>query len=946
MREYERLDKLSQNRLPQRAYYIPYESLEKALVGDRHQSAYYKLLNGIWDFAYYERDVDVPEDVTAILHWETLPVPANWQMHGYDIPYYTNVNYPHPVDPPYVPDENPCGVYRTSFTLGDDWTARDTHIVFEGVSSCLYLYVNGQYVGFSQGSHLQAEFDLTAYVHAGENILTAKVLKWCVGSYLEDQDFMRLSGIFRDVYLLSREKNAIRDVEIKADCRTITVNAENYTIYDAEGKVADLTTPILWNAEKPYLYTVVVKGKTEYLPFKVGMREVKIGEDGALYINGVRVILKGINHHDTHPTDGYVESDDYLKAEMRKMKELNINTIRTSHYPPTPEFLNFCDEMGFYVVDETDIETHGFATRHGPYTYDINNPQWICSMPEWESAYVERIQRTLERDKNHASVIMWSMGNESGYGSNHTAMIHWTEKRDPSRIVHYEGANLVEGEPHVHVRSRMYPRLSVMKDLLENEDPRPLFLCEFSHAMGNGPGDVHRYMELFHKYPKAIGGCIWEWTDHTVIVDGVQKYGGDFGEDTHDGNFCCDGLTFSDRSFKAGSLHAKMAYQPMRVALEDGVIRITNDYDFTDLSEKVLVLTVAVDGKTVESKMLTVAAAPHTTVGIPMPFTVPSACEYGVYLTVSLQEQDGSEIGFSQIALPCAKPAVKTGAPFTAFTEDKEHIVAEGDGFRYSFSKVYGQFDSIVKNGCEQLAAPVALSVWRAPTDNDRYVRREWGLLGNENNQAHGNLDVVFNKVYDVQIVDNRIVTKASLSGIARAPFLRYTQELSFFDDGTVKFTLDAEKKPELPEPLPRLGYEFVTPAYNEGFTYFGMGPGESYCDMNLHAPMGLYHSTPEEEYVPYVRPQEHGNHYGVTMLAMDRGLTFVTDGKFECNVSSYDSIALDAAQHTDELERNGYTNIRVDYRVAGIGSASCGPGLLPEYQLNETSFHFEVFMR
>ncbi len=946
MREYERLDKRSHNRLPQRAYYIPYDSLEKALAGDRKQSAYYRLLNGIWDFAYYERDIDVPEDVTAIVDWETMPVPANWQLHGYDIPYYTNVNYPHPVDPPYVPDENPCGVYRTVFSLEDTWTARDTHIVFEGVCSCLYLYVNGQYVGFSQGSHLQAEFDLTPYVHAGENILTAKVLKWCMGSYLEDQDFLRLNGIFRDVYLLSREKNAIRDVEIKADRHSITVDAAEYTVYDAQGKVADLTNPVLWNAEKPYLYTVVVKGQTEYLPFKVGMREVKIGEDGALYINGVPVILKGVNHHDTHPTDGYVESDEFLRDEMLKMKKLNINTIRTSHYPPTPEFLGLCDELGFYVIDETDIETHGFVTRHGPYGYDISNPQWICNQPAWEEAYVERIRRTLERDKNHASIIMWSMGNESGYGPNHTAMIHWTEKRDPSRIVHYEGANLVEGEPHVHTRSCMYPSMEHMTKLLENGDPRPLFLCEFSHAMGNGPGDVDLYMEMFHKYPHAIGGCIWEWTDHTVIVDGVQQYGGDFGEETHDGNFCCDGLVFSDRSFKAGSLHAKYAYQPMRVTLEGNTLTVINDYDFTDLSECSLVLTLQVDGEAVESHRFTLSAAPHTAATLEVPFTAPGACNHGVYLAVSLQDAAGCEVGFKQFPLACEKPAVKTGAPFMAFTEDKEHIIAAGDGFCYSFSKVYGQFDSIVKNGREQLAFPVELSVWRATTDNDRRLVRQWALLGNENNQAHGNLDVVFNKVYDVQIVDNRIITKASLSGIARTPFLRYTQELAFFDDGTVKFTLDAEKKPELPEPFPRLGYEFVTPVENESFTYFGMGPDECYCDMNLHASMGLYTSTPAEEYVPYVRPQEHGNHFGVTMLEMEKGLKFVTDEQFECNVSAFDSLSLAAAQHTDELEPNGCTNIRVDYRVAGIGSASCGPELRSEYQLNETTFHFTFFLQ
>ena len=950
MRIYERLDKLSENRLPQRAYYIPYESEEKALRGDRHQSAYYMLLNGTWDFKFYERDFDLPEDLTTIEGWDRLPVPSCWQMHGYEKPQYTNLNYPHPVDPPYVPDENPCGIYRTTFTLDGAWAARSTRIVFEGVASCVFLYVNGQYVGFSQGSHNQAEFDLTPYVHEGENLLIAKVLRWCAGSYLECQDFFRLAGIFRDVYLLSREAGCIEDVEIKADCKQITVSADDYTIYDAEGKVADLTNPILWNAEKPYLYTVVVRGKTEYIPFKVGMREVTI-ENGVFKINGVRVILKGVNHHDTHPTDGYVESDEFIRAELLKMKELNINAIRTSHYPPCPEFLCMCDELGFYVMDEADNEAHGFATRHGNQPgvggYDGANSQWVTAKEEWIPAHVERVARMVERDKNHPCIFSWSMGNESAYALCITEMLNWARQRDPSRPLHYERCtDLPYEEGPVDMRSTMYPDMNKLQEWLEADDPRPVYLCEYSHAMGNGPGDVHLYMEMFHKYDKAMGGCIWEWTDHTVIVDGVQKYGGDFEENTHDNNFCCDGLVFSDRSFKAGSLHAKHAYQPMRVTWEGDKLAITNDYDFTDLSERRFVIKQTVDGKETGSVEVAVTAAPHTTVTVDCPFTAPAACQHGCYVTVHMLAADGYEIGMSQLSQESQKAAVTVGAPFTAFKETRTHIIAEGNGFCYKFSKLHGQFDSIVKNGVEQIAEPVKLSLYRAPIDNERTLRFNWSQIYNPNNWSRGNFHAMFNKVYELKVEDNRIVTVASLAGVSRMPVLYYTQELRFYDDGTVKITLDAKKKPEFTDMLPRLGYEFVSPVENDGFIYFGMGPGESYCDMNLHAPMGLYSSTPEQEYVPYVRPQEHGNHYNTTYLKMDNGLTFLTDTQFECNVSAYDVISLDLAQHTDELKKNGKTNIRVDYKASGLGSHSCGPMLPTQYQLNETEMHFEVYMR
>lgn len=946
MRFYERPDFISENRLPQRAYYIPYESEEKALAGNRRDSAYYRLLNGNWDFRYYECDDDLPHDLTAIDDWDTIPVPSCWQLHGYDKPYYTNVNYPYPVDPPYVPDVNPCGVYRTTFSLDGGWATRQTRIVFEGVSSCLSLYINGTYVGYTTGSHLQAEFDITPYVRKGENTLTAVVRKWCVGSYLEDQDFLRFNGIFRDVYLLSREENCIEDIEVQADCRTIAVNADDYTIYDQDGNIADLTHPVLWNAEKPYLYTVIVRGKTEYIPIRVGMRDISVSANGELCINNTPVLLKGVNHHDTHPVNGWVMTDEELRRDLTLMKTLNINCVRTSHYPPTPEFLTMCDELGFYVVDEADNESHGFVTRHGYDVYDGDNPEWISRQPEWEAAYLDRIVRTVERDKNHPSVIMWSMGNETAYNCHYDTMLDWVGKRDPSRLRHYERACAIGDNAAVDVRSQMYPSLERLQQELERDDPRPFYLCEYSHAMGNGPGDVHEYMELFRRYPNACGGCIWEWADHTVLVDGVQRYGGDFGEIIHDGNFCCDGLVFSDRSFKAGTLHAKYAYQPMTVTMEDDALVIENGYDFTDLAECTVKLDMCVDGIVTDSRTLTVPAAPHTKTTVAIPFAPPATCVLGCMVRVRLFDGNGEEVGRSEHPLAVDILPTVVGKPLTMLTDDGRYIVAKGDGFCYTFDKRVGNLSSITLNGREQLAAPMALTVYRAYTDNERYIKDQWRIYDNRNNRIRGCLDAVSCKVYDVRVEDNRIITTASLGGISRVPFLRYTQELAFFTDGTVRVTLDADKKPELTEYLPRIGYELRSPTENDGFAYYGMGPEECYSDMRAHALTGLYRSTPADEYVPYVRPQEHGNHYAVRRLTMNSGLTVFADEPFECNVSAYDTLTLDRAEHTDELTPNGLTNIRIDHRVSGIGSASCGPTLRAEHQVNENHFHFVFYIR
>ncbi len=944
MRVYENFNKTSENREPQRAYYIPYDSVEKALEGKKENSAYYRLLNGSWKFAYFKRDIDVPEKITA---WDIVPVPSCWQTLGYENPIYTNVCYPHPIDAPYVPDDNPCGVYERSFSLDDEWSKKETYIIFEGVSSCMFLYVNGKYVGFTQGSHLQAEFNITDFVHSGENTVTAKVLKWCVGSYLEDQDFFRYSGIFRDVYLLSREENHIKDVFINADTKSITVEAENYDIYDGNTKLSDNFTPVLWTAETPHLYTVIVKGKNEYIPFKVGMREIGISDKGELTINGTPVILKGVNHHDTHERNGYCLTESEILKDLELMKELNINTIRTSHYPPTPEFMNMCDELGFYVIDETDLESHGFLSRYGgqKYGFDVENEIWPCVNPNFTDMFLERMKRMVERDKNHPCVIIWSTGNESGYGKNQDVMIDWARERDGSRLMHCEDASRKGDNRNVDLVSQMYYSVDDITKYAENpNEEKPFFLCEYAHAMGNGPGDIKDYVESFKKYPKLIGGCIWEWADHTFVVDGVKKYGGDFGEITNDSNFCCDGLVFSDRRLKAGSLSAKYAYQYFDAELTDGKIRITNWHDFTNLDKYTVFAELSVDGEITDKAELKLSINPHESADINLPFIAPETCRLGVYVNIYLIDGNQKERGMVQLKMPSEIKAIDIDNAPASIKDGDLRAYISGENFSYVFNKHYGAPESMVRNGKELLAQRSELTVWRAPTDNDRHVKFKWGYINNDNNSGE-NMNRMFSKVYSCIVSGNTITVTGSLAGVARMPFMHHTVTYEFFKNGEIKVSLKGTLREDLPTYLPRLGFEFKIPSSNGKFLYYGMGSHECYCDMNCHAKVGLYTSSAKDEYVDYIMPQEHGNHIRTKLLQMDNGLAFAADGEFEFSVSQYTSQALTEAMHTDELKPNGLTNIRIDYKNSGLGSGSCGPALTEKYRMNDKEFNFEFYI-
>ena len=938
MRHYENPERTSENRCKARSWYIPGGASKQIM------------LSGTWNFAFFSRDIDVPE---AITNWDTIPVPSCWQLQGYENPNYSNINYPYPCDPPYVPDDNPCGVYQRTFEL-EQWGK--TYFVFEGVTSCAYLYINGRYVGFTQGSHILSEFDITDYVNQGINTVQVKVLKWCCGSYLEDQDFFRYNGIFRDVYLLQRPENHITDVDMIPNDRSISISldgAAEVRVYDGENLLTwqpmqdhfefAPENPVLWNAEKPHLYTVELERAGEIIRLKTGLRKIEVSKDHAILVNGVPVKFHGVNHHDTDPNRGWCQSEQELRRDLELMKSLNINCVRTSHYPPAPVFMQLCDELGLYVVCETDIETHGFLRRlpNVPYYYDVESGAWPCTKTEWKHEFVDRMRRMVENFKNHPSIFMWSTGNESGHGCNHMEMIRWTKNRDSSRLVHAEDASRKGQFHNADVYSMMYSSLKDVEGYALCDDINiPVFLCEYSHAMGNGPGDVYDYNELFDRYPKLTGGCIWEWADHVVNVDGVQRYGGDFaGEQTHDGNFCCDGLVFSDRSLKAGSLEAKAAYQPIRTTLDGNVLTVYNRLDFTNLEEYEFSYSIEADGEVVATEELWLHAAPHTSVQVDIPYEK-RACRFGVYLNTELRK-DGVVWAHTQHPLPFEQ-ARQESVPAAVLTEDGQNICAQGENFRYTFSKHYGIFTSLVVNGREQLAGKPVLTAHRAPTDNDRNIQFRWMQL----NEWQGeNLDKSFVKVYDCRLEQNAIVVDGALAGISRAPLMKFTQRVEIAADGRITLDLQGNIRQDAIW-LPRLGYEFTLPGENNEFAYFGNGPFESYRDLCHAGRIGLHDSSAHKEYVHYVRPQEHGNHTAARWLRIG-DLEFSADD-MEINVSRFSGAALTAAEHTDELISDGKTHLRIDYKVSGIGSNSCGPSLEEKYRLAEkqVSFRFVIVPR
>ena len=960
-----------------RAYFIPAENYETAKDENRAKSGYFKSLCGVWDFKFYPSVYDLPE-ITELdgVEFDDIEVPRSWQTklgRGYDVPNYTNAAYPFPFDPPFVPTENPCGLYVKTFTLPEKTLEnKRVYINFEGVDSGFYLYCNDSFVGYSQVAHMTSEFELTKFLNEGKNELKVIVLKWTDGSYLEDQDKWRTSGIIREVYLLFRDKAHIKDVSAKTsltkDYKHGTVFVDIITegevdavcelLYNgkslskANGKNVRLkiSDPLFWSDEEPNLYELYIKAGVEHIVIPVGFTDIKV-EDRVVYLNGKPLKLKGVNRHDSHPLLGSATPYEHMKEDIMIFKRHNVNAVRTSHYPNDPRFALLCDKYGIMMIDETDLEAHGVAFV-APWSL-------LSDDPEWQDAYVDRVKRMYERDKNHPSVIMWSLGNESGYGRNQKAMSKYLKQRDKKRLVHYEGGNAgyTGGKMQygvLDVESYMYPSVDFVKKYAEDEDKKlPLYLCEYCHAMGNGPGDLAAYWEAFDKYDCLIGGCVWEYTDHSIDLGGGKyTYGGDFNDKPHDGNFCVDGLVYPDRRIHTGMLELKQAIKPFDITDKgENEYEIKNKFRQKNLIGGYKLKAVQEhNGKAVKTEIydgLDIEPLSSKTV-----YFSPEKYNDGIdTITFSLVSKNGAEwapagyeYGHKQFVYGGLEKSITPKKPYKVHCLQTEtNVIVEAGDTMYIFRNRDGVLEQIINNGKAELETPVNVGIWRAPADNDRNIKNDWRGRGYHETELNCHTEPDIYEDGEKAVVSYGV----AMGRFTDMPVLRYLVTYTVFSDGALKTEFDVSVRDGLPF-LPRFGCEFTLPAETEDVKYFGYGSVESYSDKRLYATLGEYKSKVKDQHEPYVRPQENGSHYGTKWAqvysAAGEGLTFAGDMHF--SASPYSIKQLTETGHEYELKADGLTYVKIDYKQSGIGSNSCGPALDEKYRFNEKEFSFEFVLR
>lgn len=1002
-RYYEDLNVLHENILPARAYYIPASKKMDKLIEHREASDRMQLLNGNWRFKYFESIYDVKESFYETGYnldsFDDIHVPGVWQMAGYDTHQYTNIRYPFPFDPPYVPQDIPCGAYVYSFNYHKETKAPKAYLNFEGVDSCYYVWLNGEYVGYDQVSHVTGEFDVTEYLKEGENRLAVLVLKWCDGSYLEDQDKFRMSGIFRDVYILKRPEKAVRDyhvtTKINDDVAQISFEVDYFektettiTIETAEGarvaqgNIADdgkldleIVMPILWNTENPYLYTLVIETEQETIVDYIALRTIEI-RDKVIYFNGQKIKFRGVNRHDSDPETGFAISVDQLKTDMKLMKEHNFNAIRSSHYPNAPYFYQMCDKYGFMVIDEADLEAHGPFMLYRKEDTDLERfSRWnekLADDPAWKEAIVDRVQRMVLRDKNRFCILMWSMGNESAYGCNFEKALAWTKSYDPYRITQYESAryrNYKESYNYdnLDIYSRMYPALDEIKEYLEKDASKPFLLVEYCHSMGNGPGDFEDYFQMIQKNDLMCGGFVWEWCDH-AIAHGKTKdektiyyYGGDHGESIHDGNFCMDGLVYPDRRPHTGLLEYKNVYRPARVVSynqESGELKLHNYMDFDDLKDYVeITYEVTQDGLTIQKgKLPAFSVKPHSDAVKDLKVTVKECGKIYLRITYHLKKdlpllEKGQVLGFDEILLENQDGRNATAVKWMEDKEEEAQIqvqesdtefILKGKDFSYTLSKRTGLFERISFAGKEYLNQPMELNIWRAPTDNDMYIKTEW-------KKAH--YDEAYTRAYKVCVLQNQHGVFAMAEACVVAATLQKILDIQIAwkisKNGKISASIEAAKDPEFPV-LPRFGVRMFLNDKLQDASYYGMGPQETYVDKHRGSYHGLFHSKVADLHEDYIYPQENGSHYDCDFVEVTGGkfgLAVASDKAFSFNASKYTQEMLEKTAHNYELKESGSTVLCLDYALNGIGSNSCGPQVLDSYQFNETEFKFEFEM-
>lgn len=984
------------NRMPARAHFLTFPSKEKALLNNNRYTHAFKNLNGVWKFMFLDAPEYSPEgffnsdfDVTKM---DDITVPGNWQLQGYGKMHYSDLWYNFPINPPYVPTENPIGIYKRTFFVEESYRDKKIIIRFCGVDSAYHLWINGKEVGYSKVARNESEFDITDLIRVGEeNDVTVRVYQWSDGTYLEDQDMWWESGIFRDVELIGVPKDGINDYKVIADLddeykngifkveaflrttKEVNVTFElvdagentvfTKTVVAKEGKacidevIADVNH---WTAETPYLYklfmTVEDDGQiVEVIPQNVGFRNIRLNGETFL-VNGVAIKFKGVNRHDYSPQNGRVVSREEIEKDIILMKQFNINAIRTSHYPNSYYLYDLCDEYGMYLIAETDLECHGFELT-GDY-------KWITDDPSWELAYVSRMTRMIERDKNHPAIIFWSLGNESAFGCNFRKMTDVAHEMDPTRLVHYEGDFDVES---ADVYSTMYTWIEnpkkpyLMKDIIE-KSKKPHIHCEYCHAMGNGPGNLKDYQDLVYAHDKLQGGFVWEWFDHgiesfTESGEKYYRYGGDFGDDPSNKDFCIDGLIMPDRTPSPGLYEYKKVIEPIittAVDIQKGIINLLSRYDFANLDRFNLVYKVMEDDVILQTGFMAVPsieARANKDITLPYDLSaikVKPGAHYYVNISYQLREDtryasSGHELATAQFELPLYKEGIVI-RPEGILNVEKEHTTlhVKGANFSLDFNLVNGNLMNIVRDGMQVLSKGPRLTLWRAPISNDMEIidklKKVYFL--------HLEHEVVMNIDYHMEgnILKVEVDTINSTTNSAWHFKTKYVYTVCPSGD----ILIDVEGTPSgrvdlAPDMLPRIGVSMHLDKSMEHVRYFGMGPGENYADSKEAAQMGLYANTVDGLFTNYVIPQENGNHMGCKWVSMtnDRGMGLLasTEGDFNFSASWYEDKDLDDAKHTCDLVKRDYIVFNVDYKQNALGTNSCG-----QWQLDKYRAKFEDF--
>ena len=999
-RYYEDLSVLHENTMPARAYYVPASIRMDNLMEHREKSDRMQLLNGTWKFRYFNSIYDVQDSFFEkdydTENFDEIQVPSVWQMAGYDAHQYTNIRYPFPFDPPYVPQDIPCGAYVHTFDYSRDENAPKAFLNFEGVDSCFYVWINGSYVGYSQVSHMTSEFDITDLLQDGTNTVAVLVMKWCDGSYLEDQDKFRMSGIFRDVYILKRPEQTIRDYHIKTKIEGMLAKVEldmkfyspanvKISIEDRNGAVVavgsisedgtsvlEIASPELWNTENPYLYKLILETEHEVIVDHIALRKIEI-KDQTIYLNGQKIKFRGVNRHDSDPVTGFTISLEQIKTDLILMKQHNFNAIRSSHYPNAPFFYEMCDKYGFMVIDEADIEAHGPFMIYRKDDTDYNRfKRWnekIADDPVWQTAIVDRVKLMVERDKNRFCIVMWSMGNESAYGCNFEKALEWTKKFDPDRITQYESARYRNYDEtydysNLDVYSRMYPALSEIQEYLDKDGSKPFLLVEYCHSMGNGPGDFEDYFQMIQDNDKMCGGFVWEWCDHAIAHGTAENgktiyaYGGDHGEEIHDGNFCMDGLVYPDRTVHTGLLEYKNVYRPARVISydkESGELVLHNYMDFDDLKDYVKIsYELTQDGLVIsKGKLPEVSAAPHSEGKINLKINVPESGKCYLKLIYHLKKElplldEDHILGFDEIEVSKDGAKCKLAEKWLQKTavdselqvnENDTQIHIKGREFAYTIDKRTALFTEMKFAGREYLNHPMELNIWRAPTDNDMYIKSEW-------KKAH--YDKAYTRAYTTEVVQGKhgvkITSHASVVAETVQKILDVTITWKIEAAGKIDADIAVTKDDEFPD-LPRFGVRMFLDKKLSAARYFGMGPQESYCDKHQAASHGLYRADVGDLHEDYIRPQENGSHYDCEYVELNNsryGIVVSAENAFSFNASYYTQEELEKKTHNYELTESDSVVFCVDYALNGIGSNSCGPVVLEQYRFDDVLFRFQ----